>query len=297
MNRLNKALIISAIVAGTAYLAPSAIGTIKAHLESISPHYFPWPYPPSRHSPPQPPPYHCPQHNYTTQLISLDPLLIYITNFIPANEAALLMDLGTPLLTTSPITGSGADTSDNNIRTSTSAPLPADDSAVSCVLSRARSFLGPAVLDPTRDDMGAPQMVRYTAGQRFNVHADWFARPRLGSEDAAAGRRRLYNRVATIFVVLQSNASAGGETWFPHVEINGGVSVGGGSEEGEVPAWRVHDDGGLAFRPVAGNGLFWVNLLPNGTGDARVVHAGLPIVDGVKTGMNIWPRAYFGPDA
>jgi len=59
------------------------------------------------------------------------------------------------------------------------------------------------------------------------------------------------------------------------------------------PLWREHPDGGLAFRPVAGNALFWVNLHANGTGDARTRHAGLPVVAGRKTAMNIWPRQYY----
>ncbi|OIW27776.1 hypothetical protein CONLIGDRAFT_655519 [Coniochaeta ligniaria NRRL 30616] len=253
---------------------------------------------PSRQQPPSPPST-CPPHTCTTTLISLDPLLISIQSFISPSEATSLISLGIPLLTHSPITGSGTDTLDTRVRTSTSAPLPADDAVVSCVLARARSFLGPGVLDSGRDDMGAPQMVRYTAGQRFDVHADWFARPRMAAEDGGAGRRRLYNRVATIFVVLENNSTGGGETWFPRVDGGGEGLVGGGEREGQLGQsnWRVHEDGGLAFRAVPGNALFWVNLLPNGTGDARVVHAGLPIVDGVKTGMNIWPRTFFGPDA
>ncbi|KAJ9132286.1 hypothetical protein NKR19_g9371, partial [Coniochaeta hoffmannii] len=213
-------------------------------------------------------------------------------------ERRSLISTGTPLLTASPITGSGTDAPDTNTRTSSSAPLPADDAVVSCVLARARALLGPGVLREGRDDMGAPQMVRYTAGQRFDVHADWFARPRLDPADGEAGRRRLYNRVATVFVVLENNSTAGGETWFPRVEVEGegGGAAGGGGGDGEG-LWRVHEEGGIEFRPVPGNALFWVNLLPDGTGDARVVHAGLPILDGVKTGMNIWPRTFFGPDA
>ena len=74
--------------------------------------------------------------------------------------------------------------------------------------------------------------------------------------------------------------------------------VTGDGEQEERRSWRVHEDGGVAFRPVPGNALLWVNLLADGTGgDERVVHAGLPIADGVKYGMNIWPRTFFGPDA
>lgn len=302
MPSLSNAIALAAAAASLAYLYPLAFSILKPHLSIISP-YLPPPLQQAFQTP-----YTCRPHTYTTTLISQDPLLIYITDFIPSTERHALINLGAPLLTRSPITGSGSDTTDSNVRTSSSAPLPASDEVVSCVLARARSFLGPGVLREGRDDMGSPQMVRYAAaGQRYDVHADWFARPRMDAGDAERGRRRLYNRVATVFAVLESNATAGGETWFPRVvtAADQGEDGGGERDEGQAeqkgqqpaPLWRVHEDGGLAFRPVPGNALFWVNLLPNGTGDARVVHAGLPIVDGVKTGMNIWPRTFFGPDA
>ncbi|KAB5585621.1 hypothetical protein GE09DRAFT_32328 [Coniochaeta sp. 2T2.1] len=273
--------------ASAAYFYPLALDLLRSHLQSLTT------YLPSFHQPFQPQPYTCPNHTYTTQLISLDPLLIYISSFITPAEAASLISLGTPLLTASPITGSGSDVSDSNARTSSSAPLPVDDEVVSCVLARAEAFLGPAVLKTGRDDMGSPQMVRYTAGQRFDVHADWFSRPRLDPRDAERGKRRLYNRAATIFVVLENNSTSGGETWFPRVNVPEPSSGG----DHQPQAYRPDPQGGLAFPPQAGNALFWPNLHPNGTGDARVVHAGLPIADGVKHGMNIWPRAFFGPDA
>lgn len=34
--------------------------------------------------------------------------------------------------------------------------------------------------------------------------------------------------------------------------------------------------------------LFWRNLYPNGEGDPMTVHAGLPLTDGIKVGLNIW---------
>lgn len=55
--------------------------------------------------------------------------------------------------------------------------------------------------------------------------------------------------------------------------------------------WREHE-GGTAFTPVEGNALFWVNLMPSGRGDKRVMHAGLPVEEGRKTAMNIWPRGF-----
>jgi len=295
MGILAKAVAASAAAAGVAYLGPSVLEHIRPYLQSLGLHLGTGP-------PAAAAPWSCDTHSYTTQLISQDPLLIYISNFVHPSEAAAIIDIGTPLLTPSPLTGRGSDTAGHQARTSWSAPLPvaagsdAAPSAVDCVLARSEAFLG-TLLAPGRDDVGRPQMVRYTAGQKFDAHRDWFARPRVSDADKAAGRRRMYNRVATLFVVLQTNSTEGGETWFPLAKpIAGGVDA--DRWEGvEGRVWREHEDGGLAFKAVPGNALFWVNLFPNGTGDGRVLHAGLPIKDGVKTAMNIWPRMYFGPDA
>lgn len=45
---------------------------------------------------------------------------------------------------------------------------------------------------------------------------------------------------------------------------------------------------GLTVNPIAGSALFWVNLHADGMGDERMLHAGLPVPDGSKTGLNIW---------
>ncbi len=252
-------------------------------------------------------PFRCaPDQGYRTELISADPLLIYIHDFVSPREAELVVRAGEALLQPSPVTGYGGDTA-SQVRTSWSAPLPEvapstvrvdntqDDAeaAVACVLARAEAFLG-TVLRPGHDDMGAAQLVHYEPGQQFKLHHDWFRQPRLADADAAAGRRRLYNRVATFFVVLQANCTAG-ETYFPEARPIGFSATEGEGWEGRI--WRPHEKGGLAFRPIAGNALFWPNIFANGSGDARTLHAGLPVGEGTKTAMNIWPRTFFGPDA
>ncbi|KAM7206389.1 hypothetical protein V8F20_002738 [Naviculisporaceae sp. PSN 640] len=234
----------------------------------------------------------CAPHSYTTTLISLSPLVIYIHNFISPAEASALVELGVPLLQPSPITGYGSDTQNTQHRTSWSAPLPVNNSLVDCILARSEAFMGTLLL-AGRDNMGQAQLVRYTEGQKFGLHHDWFSRPRLLDEDAKIGRRRLYNRIATIFLTLQADniTEDTGETWFPHVKPI--------TSSGEKhPWWREHEDGGMAFKAIPGNAIFWVNMFPNnGSGDGRTLHAGLPVKGGVKTAMNIWPRVFFGPDA
>lgn len=146
------------------------------------------------------------------------------------------------------------------------------------MLTRARSFLGTLLLPS--DDFGTPQIVRYTRGQKFDVHHDWYDSPQRVRD----GSGRIFNRIASFFVFLEDGCE-GGETWFPYLEERV-RQVGEGK-------WRRHEDGGLAFRPRNGSALFWINLHANGTGDGRVVHAGLPLEGGRKTAMNIWPRRYY----
>ncbi|KAI1780287.1 hypothetical protein F4818DRAFT_395241 [Hypoxylon cercidicola] len=231
----------------------------------------------------------CVPHTYTTEIVSLDPLLIYIDSFLSPTEITALLAAGEPAFAPSRVYKSGRnqDTAD---RTSSSAGLPREDPAVQCVLERAETFLG-TLLDPARDDIGPPQLVRYAAGQRFNRHRDWYERPQP-ARNGMLGRGRTWNRVASFFAVLQDRC-AGGETWFPLVNATAAPAKADAPDGARRRLWRTHEDGGLAFRPVAGNALFWVNLFANGTGDERTVHAGLPLEDGLKTAMNIWPRKFY----
>ena len=277
---------------------------------------------------PEPAPFVCDSaHPYKTTLVSLDPLLIYIQDLITPAEIASLLHAAEPAFAPSEVTkyGRALRTAD---RTSSSAGLPRDNPAVVCVLARARAFLGTMLRDGW-DEMGPVQLVRYRAGQRFNTHFDWYDVPRWANDNSP----RTWNRVASFFAILQDNCT-GGETHFPHVkgiaapssfgekmwDGRGAMDDGIGEEdsaaaegkaEGDeeaavpqlqpqskllLPFWREHEDGGLAFRPVAGNAVFWVNLFPNGTGDERTLHAGLPLGEGLKTAMNIWPRQYYPHD-
>lgn len=243
------------------------------------------------HSSPSPPPLpqvnssssdlQCEDQSYKTEIISLDPLVIYIRDFITKSEIDNIVKAGENRFNPSVVNQNGR-MIQNPYRTSWSAGLPADDPAVRCVLDRSKGFLG-TILDPNEDEMGVPQLVRYTEGQEYNLHHDWMRIPQAAFD----GSPRTFNRVASLFVILQDEC-IGGETWFPLIKT---VSP-QGKRDNESRLWREHEEGGLAFKPVAGNGIFWVNLFPNGTGDTRTVHAGLPVTGGLKTAMNIWPRQY-----
>ncbi|KAL2143157.1 hypothetical protein VTI28DRAFT_304 [Corynascus sepedonium] len=260
---------------------------------------------PSSSSPDTPAPFVCDtSHAYRTELVSLEPLIIYIHDLITPAETAALLETGETRFAPSRVTKYGRQqhTSD---RTSSSAGLPRDDPAVQCVLGRARAFLGTMLRDGW-DEMGPPQLVRYDGqGQRFNVHHDWFDSP-VRAADGSDSRR--WNRIASFFAILEDDC-VGGETHFPFAkpitapsprgetmwqgDIVGETGEQETDDQDRRPLWREHEDGGLAFRPVAGNAIFWVNLHANGTGDTRTNHAGLPVESGRKTAMNIWPRQYY----
>ena len=42
--------------------------------------------------------------------------------------------------------------------------------------------------------------------------------------------------------------------------------------------------------PIVGNAVFWWNLDPDGVGDDDTMHAGTPVINGTKIGLNIWTR-------
>ncbi|KAI0906520.1 hypothetical protein F4823DRAFT_73866 [Ustulina deusta] len=116
------------------------------------------------------PTYECRPHRYSTELVSLDPLLIYIENFLRPSEITELLEAGESGFSPSTVFKNGRLTGTPD-RTSSSAGLPRDNPTVDCVLSRAQGFMG-SMIDPNKDDIGPPQLVRYTAGQFFNKHHD-----------------------------------------------------------------------------------------------------------------------------
>ena len=163
------------------------------------------------------------------------------------------------------------------LRTSESTNVPRDE-VVQCVEDRARLIQG---FDIPRDHLEPLQLVKYGQGQRYHFHTDWYPNPAHAT--AATGG----NRLSSIFAyVLVENGTTGGGTNFPLIDAP------------RHPKWcelKYIDcdepwENGVTFRPVEGNAVFWQNLLPDGTGDGRTLHAGLPVTSGGKIGMNIWTR-------
>jgi prolyl 4-hydroxylase len=92
--------------------------------------------------------------------------------------------------------------------------------------------------------------------------------------------------VSSFFAFLLSNCT-GGTTAFTRLA------------RPEAPEWcdvlQCYDEKGeeverVEVLPIVGNAVFWWNLDPDGVGDDDTMHAGTPVVNGTKIGLNIWTR-------
>lgn len=149
--------------------------------------------------------------------------------------------------------------------------MSSKDPLVGIIERRALSFVG--FLDHA--GVEAIQLVRYEPNGQFALHHDWFSEPMLDKNG------QLYNRLASFFIYLETNFDAG-HTYFPRLPAPP-------SQKEDDPRFATTENAtGLAILPPSGSGVFWMNLHKNGSRDERTLHAGMPVRNGLKIGMNIW---------
>lgn len=165
---------------------------------------------------------------------------------------------------------------DSTVRDSEVALVPRTGT-VQCVESRARSLQG------WRDEVWVERLrvQRYLSGGHYSHHFDW-----------SSGRGG-WGRVSSFMA------------W---VDDGEGSLVGGGTEFPVLrrpadPRWcrfiecppaadysATAEADGTVFKPLVGNAVYWENFRADGSGRGydETWHAGLPVVQGVKVGLNIW---------
>lgn len=109
------------------------------------------------------------------------------------------------------------------------------------------------------------QLLRYGVGGEYRAHFDFFdpAKPGSAAHLAVAGQR-----VGTLVVYLDEVAEGGG-TRFPTL--------------------------GLQVQPRRGAALYFADVLADGTVDPRSLHAGEPVMQGVKHIATLWLREHAFP--
>ncbi|TAQ83467.1 hypothetical protein B7494_g8208 [Chlorociboria aeruginascens] len=211
----------------------------------------------------------CPAHDYQTFILSHEPLIIYIEGFISPEESRHLVAVSLDKYSPSTIT-TGSETSvDPSIRHSEVALLDRDD-VVRCIEHRARAFQG------WKKDLLIERLrtQRYGTGGHYTHHYDW------------SGASRVQDRVSTFMVYVDTHPEIqGGETEFPRMRMP--------MKRGRWCEFLVCAEGeeremGVVFKPIKGNAVFWENLRADGMGFEETWHAGLPVKEGWKVGLNIW---------
>ncbi|KAI5860394.1 hypothetical protein GGS23DRAFT_235254 [Durotheca rogersii] len=219
--------------------------------------------------------YVCEHPAYQSHIVNKSPLVIYLENFLTEKERAHLQEITANTFTHSAVADAEGVQGLRSTRTSQSTNVPRD-AVVRCIEERALLFQG---FDVPRTHLESVQLVKYAQGERYHFHTDWYTNAAHAS--SALGGNRLSSFFA--YVAAAGNITGGG-TNFPMVPAP------------RHPRWCAFVDcdepweNGVTFRPILGNAVFWQNLLEDGTGDQRTLHAGLPVTSGWKIGMNIWTR-------
>ena len=157
-------------------------------------------------------------------------------------------------------------------RTSSTAYLGKTDPIVQRVVNRAGEIQGFVGVDSMED----LQITAYATGQQYTPHYDWFFEhlvPVMGYQ----------NRGSTFFVTLEADCESCG-TQFPRVSVDW---------RNKDPRWCEFvecENNALTVKARPGSAVFWQNLDADGYGNPRTLHAGLPVPQDKKIGMNIWTR-------
>lgn len=144
---------------------------------------------------------------------------------------------------------------DSGFRTSYSGDLDPHDQFVSSISGRIDTLLG---VDRV---IGEPvQGQRYLPGQQFKPHNDWFyTSESYWPQEEARGGQRSWTTMAYL-----NDVEEGGATLFAAL--------------------------GFQIEPKRGALLIWNNALPDGRPNESTLHAGLPVVRGVKYIITKWYR-------
>ncbi|KAI9029333.1 hypothetical protein DFJ74DRAFT_657906 [Hyaloraphidium curvatum] len=210
----------------------------------------------------QPPTGSCANVVHNVTIASTEPYVIVIDGFLTDSEIEHAMKLGMPGLQQSGQFHGDEETKkafDASYRTSSTSYLSKSaDPIVTCIERRVASFSGYDVRN-----FESLQFLRYEIAQEYKWHWDYFPKG-YAAWDAEIAKNG--QRTVTFFLYLNDlpGPDAGGETAFQTLNIK--------------------------VQPKRGRAVFWYDTLPDGEGDARTYHAGLPVKEGTKYAINAWGR-------
>ena len=174
------------------------------------------------------------------------------SDFLSAAERDRLIAMIDHVARPSPVYG-GPDAA--NYRTSFSGDVDPGDSVVQMINRRICDLMG---IEQSWSETFQGQ--RYQPGQEFQGHYDWYdTTADYWPGEVTRGGQRSWTAMAWL-----NEVEEGGETRFSRL--------------------------GIGFPPQAGSLLMWNNALPDGSRNFDVLHAGMPVIKGVKYIITKWFR-------
>ncbi|THY00921.1 hypothetical protein D6D03_06162, partial [Aureobasidium pullulans] len=210
--------------------------------------------------------------DHRVSIVSVDPLVLYIQNFVTAEEASSLIKLVEGSFKPSEIWSNDGNEGKvvKEVRDSNWASPNTFEPIVQTIRARAKSFQG----FDNAGDVEPLKVLKYEIGGHYNHHHDSF--PEEVAKHSMQG-----NRLSTFFVYLAANCTGGG-TNFPDLKRPRGV------EWCEFIDCEGPTEKGVTFKPIAGNAIYWYNLIPHSeTPHPALRHAGMPVISGKKIGLNM----------
>jgi len=193
------------------------------------------------------------------EVVSLEPRVFIIPQFLSDFEAEHIAKIARPRMASSSVGDVDSGVFSSNTRTSRNAWVARKTTSVTeSLFIRAADLLNIDEKLLTREKNAEDlQVVHYVNGQKYDSHHDW----------GVSGHPQ--SRLITLLIYLtdQETPKAGGETSFP----KGGAS-----------------GTGFKVRPAKGQAVLFYNLLEDGNGDDKALHAALPCVQGEKLLANFW---------
>lgn len=199
------------------------------------------------------------QHDVTLSninVLSWDPRILLIHNFISDEECDHLIELGRNKVKRSKVVGEDGKGKVDNARTSSGVFFTKEQNDV--VVRAVANRIAKVTLYPEENGEHF-YLLRYNKGEEYMPHTDWFDRIPSNNKILKRGQR-----VVTVVSYL-SDVEEGGETVFPELDIS--------------------------VKPTKGSAIVFWNIDTEGREDPRVLHGSNPVIKGTKWAMTKWVRS------
>jgi prolyl 4-hydroxylase len=196
------------------------------------------------------------QETFDIEVLSWNPRIVLLRNFLNDKECAHLISAATPKLERSDVINEEAGGS-KIVEARTSLGMFFDDRGSDAVIKRIEEKISHLTMMSVKYGE-IIQVLKYGPGEQFKPHHDYFDKETIGGKEALANGGQ---RMATLIMYLNT-VEKGGETIFPKLD--------------------------LKVTPQKGNAVLFYNCQPDGKEDPLTFHGGAPVVQGNKWIATKW---------